>query len=225
MTRRFWVAVALAVPVAALEMAGHFVEPRRDRQSADVELDSIGPGDACGPLGGLAVLRARRAVDRLAQSQHVHPDRAGDGRRLDLQRRRHCRPRAFSRRLSRHGRRRRDLFRSGGGHHRARAARTGARTQGARAHRRRNSRFARSRAQDRPPRPPGRERRGRRARRGRGRRPAARAPGRQGRDRRRNPRRPQRDRRIHGDGRVDAGRPRRSATASSAGRSIRRAPS
>ena len=68
------------------------VEPRRDRQSAGDELDSIGPGDAGGPLGGLAVLRARRAVDRLAQSQHVHPDRAGDGRRLDLQRRRDRRP-------------------------------------------------------------------------------------------------------------------------------------
>ena len=52
--------------------------------------------DAGGAVGRLAVLRARLAVARHAQSQHVHPDRDGHRRRLSLQRGRDRSRPAFS---------------------------------------------------------------------------------------------------------------------------------
>ena len=55
------------------------------------------PGRA---VGRLAVLRARLAVARHPQPQHVHADRHGDRRRLALQRRRDARARTCSRRRS-----------------------------------------------------------------------------------------------------------------------------
>ena len=56
--------------------------------------------DAGGAVGRLAVLRARLAVARHAQPQHVHADRDGHRRRLGLQRRRDARAATFSRRRS-----------------------------------------------------------------------------------------------------------------------------
>ena len=60
---------------------------------------------------------------RQPQPQHVHPDRARHRRRLSLQPRRDLRARSVSRQASRHGRHRPGLFRGGGRHHGARAAR------------------------------------------------------------------------------------------------------
>ena len=87
----------------------------------------------------LAVLRARLAVARHAQSQHVHADRAGHRRRLALQRRRDARAGALPGGVPQRRRRRRGLFRGGGRHHRAGAARPGAGAARARADRRARS--------------------------------------------------------------------------------------
>ena len=80
--------------VASGRRAGDGRAPHRPqplRQPADLELDPDGAGDPGRAVGRLAVLRARLAVARHAQPQHVHPDRDGDGRRLGLQRRRDAR--------------------------------------------------------------------------------------------------------------------------------------
>ena len=90
------------------------------------QLDSARLRDAGGALGRRAVLRARLALARHAQSQHVHADRHGDGRRLALQRRRDPRARALPAGLPRHARHGRRLFRGGGDDHRAGAPRPGA---------------------------------------------------------------------------------------------------
>ena len=206
MTRRFWIGLVLALPVVALEMGGHLtglhhylIEPIR------VELDSDGPGDAGRALGRLAVLRARLAIAAHAQPQHVHADRDGHRRRLDLQRRRHARAADLSRGVPHQRRRGRGLFRSRRRDHRAGPARPGARTARARDDQRRHPRASRSRAEDRAAHRRRRQRRGSAARSGSCRRPAARAAGREGAGRRRRRRRPQRRRRIDGDRRVDAG--------------------
>ena len=65
---------------------------RASHQSAYVafarrfELDRARAGDAGRAVGGLAVLRAGMGVAHEPQSQHVHADRHGHGRRLGLQR-------------------------------------------------------------------------------------------------------------------------------------------
>jgi Cu+-exporting ATPase len=48
------------------------------------ELDPARVRNACGAMGGLAVLRARLAIVDHTQSQHVHADRDGHGRRLSV---------------------------------------------------------------------------------------------------------------------------------------------
>ena len=65
MTRRFWVALALAVPVVALEMGGHFANLHMAIVAAgDPNWTAIGARDAGRAVGGLAVLRARLRVAR-----------------------------------------------------------------------------------------------------------------------------------------------------------------
>ena len=64
MTRRLWVAVALAVPVVILDMGGHFLGLDHLLPHGWTELDPAGAGDAGGAVGRLAVLRARLAVAR-----------------------------------------------------------------------------------------------------------------------------------------------------------------
>ena len=112
MTRRFWIALALSIPVFALEMGGHLAGLHRFVPEGAFQLDSVGARDAGRALGGLAVLRARLGVAQEPQSQHVHADRHGRRRRLGLQRRRHRRagplPGGVPRRPWRGGR----LFRS-----------------------------------------------------------------------------------------------------------------
>ncbi len=124
MTRRFWIGFVLALPVIALDMGGHFAGRTIGRSGA-VELDSIRLRHAGRAVGGLAVFRARRAIARHPQSQHVHADRDGHRRRLRLQRwSPRSRP-AFSRSVP-DARRGRGLFRSRQHDHRAGADRPGA---------------------------------------------------------------------------------------------------
>ena len=71
------------------------------RHAGDVQLDPARARDAGGAVGRLAVLRARLAVARDPQPQHVHADRARHRRRLALQRRRDRCAGHLSRRLPR----------------------------------------------------------------------------------------------------------------------------
>ena len=97
MTRRLWIALALTIPVFALEMGSHLCGPSYPRPP-DVELDPARPRDAGRAVGRLAVLRARLGLAQDPQPQHVHADRHRHRRRVDLQHRRHALRRAFSRR-------------------------------------------------------------------------------------------------------------------------------
>ena len=158
MTRRFWIGLVLTVPVVALEMGGHLFGWHPLDADA-VELGAARVRDAGGAVGGLAVLRARRAIARHPQPQHVHADRARHRRGVDLQRRRDACARPVSAGVSRPRRRGRGLFRGGGRHHRAGAARPGAGAARPRADLRRDPRAARSRAEDRDQRHRSRRRR------------------------------------------------------------------
>ena len=97
MTRRFWIALALTLPLVVLDMGQHL----SGRHWLDPQLSNLDPArarDAGRAVGGLAVLRARLAVRGLAQPQHVHADRARHRRRLGLQPRRgHWRRSCFRR--------------------------------------------------------------------------------------------------------------------------------
>ena len=75
MTRRFWVATALAVPILALAMVPDSV---RGANRA-TRVPSMGPTGAGNPgcsLVRMAVFRARRGLDPQWQPEHVHPDLA-----------------------------------------------------------------------------------------------------------------------------------------------------
>ncbi len=98
------------------------------RRAADQQPCADGAGDAGGAVGGLALLRARLAIAGQPQPQHVHADRDGNRRRLGLQHGRDAGAGYCSRRLPKRAWRGRGLFRGGRRHHRAGAARTGART-------------------------------------------------------------------------------------------------
>ena len=97
MTRRFWISVALTIPILALAMSEmipgqplqNILSPARDR------LDRTTPGNARGPVGRLAVLPTRLGFHREPQSQHVHADRARYRHRVRLQRGRCLFPQIF----------------------------------------------------------------------------------------------------------------------------------
>ena len=78
MTRRFWIGVGAdrarrsCSRWAAISLG---LRPS-DAARLGLELGPAGAGDAGGAVGGLAVLRARLALARDAQPQHVHADRA-----------------------------------------------------------------------------------------------------------------------------------------------------
>ncbi len=59
MTRRFWIGLALALPVFVLEMGGHLVGLHHFIAPSTSNWIQLDPGDAGRALGGLAVLRAR----------------------------------------------------------------------------------------------------------------------------------------------------------------------
>ena len=107
MTRRFWIGLVLA---AAGDGARNGRAFRRALVRAGaLELHPIRLRHAGRAVGRLAVLRARRAVARHPQPQHVHADRHGHRRRLCLQRRRHVRARHFPARVPRCTARRRSI--------------------------------------------------------------------------------------------------------------------
>ena len=149
MTRRFWIGTALTVPVFALEMGGHLVEPpppdRRSRPSNWIQL----------LLGTPVVLWAGwpffvRAVASVKnRSLNMFTLIAlGTGAAWLYSIVGTVAPRLFPSRAA-HGRRRRaDLLRGGRGHHGAGAARPGARAARAREDVRRHQGAARPGAED-----------------------------------------------------------------------------
>ena len=85
MTRRFWVGVALSVPLLAMAMAEHFAGARRllaPRCAVWVQLVLATPAVL---WGGWPFFRARLGFGRQPAAQHVHADRARHRRRLCLQ--------------------------------------------------------------------------------------------------------------------------------------------
>ena len=104
MTRRFWVAALLGLPVFLLAMGDMVARAWASAAAIDMradELDRPDLRDAGRLLGRLAVLRARLGVDREPAREHVHADCARRRRRVSVQRRRHARAAALSRRLPR----------------------------------------------------------------------------------------------------------------------------
>ncbi len=104
MSRRFWIGLVLTAPVFLIEMGGHlgfghWLAPEKLNM---VQLALATPVVA---LVRLALLRARLGVAAIAQPQHVHADRHGHGRRVDLQRRRDPCARTLPSSVSRRGRR------------------------------------------------------------------------------------------------------------------------
>ena len=150
MTRRFWVGLALSVPLLVMVMAEHFAKPALDalippHLAVWVQLILATPVVL---WGGWPFFRARLGVVRHAPPQHVHPDRARHRRRLRLQPGRRAGARDFPGLLPRTAWRGAALFRGGGRHRHARAARPGARIARPLGHQQRDPRPARSRAED-----------------------------------------------------------------------------
>ena len=192
MTRRFWIALVLTLPVFAIEMGSH-LGFGASRAADVVELDFLRAGDAGGAVGGRAVFRPRLALAGHAQSQHVHADRDGHRRGLGLQRGGHAGAAIVSACVPRHARHGRGVFRGGRRHHGAGPARTGAGIAGARAHLGRDPALL-GLAPKTARRITDARRRGCRDRCHRGRRPPAGASGREDPGRRRRHRRPLRGR-------------------------------
>ena len=151
MTRRFWIGLVLALPAVVLEMGGHLVG---GHGWVDPTLSNWIQFAFATPVvlwaGWPFFVRGWQSL-RHAQSQHVHADRGRHRRGLSLQRRRHRRARNFPGDLPRPWRRGCRLFRIGRRHHRAGAARPGARTARARSDIRRDQGAAPARAEDRAP--------------------------------------------------------------------------
>ena len=181
----------------------------RDRSDADVRTQ---PGrvarararDAGRAVRRLAVPRARLAIRRDVEPEHVHADRARHARGVELFRARDARAGRAAGVVPQRRRRAAALLRGGRGDRHARAARPGARAARAIANVGRDSRAAEARAEDRASRRCGGRGSRRAARRRAGRRPAARAARREDSGRRRGDRRRQPRRRVDADGRVPA---------------------
>ena len=212
MTRRFWVGLALALPVVVLEMGGHLAGLHRlipPQVSGWLQLVLATPVVLW--AGWPFFVRGWASV--VARSLNMFTlDRHGDRRRLGLQRRRDVRPRPLPGRVSRHGRSGGGLFRSGGGDHRAGPARSSPGTSGPRADGWRHPRAARPRAEDHAARERGQRGSGGGTGRGRRGRPAPRAAGRQGAGGRRNRRRQEQRGRVDGDRGSPCPSPRRRET-------------
>ena len=103
MTRRFWVSLALTLPVFALATVEMPAPELARLEPHPKAVGAAGPVDSGGAVGRLAVLRTRLAVDRHAQPEHVHADRARHRGGVRLQRVRGALPRRAPARHSRHG--------------------------------------------------------------------------------------------------------------------------
>ncbi len=89
MTRRLWIALALAIPVVVLDMGGDLANLGAVIPPAVSNWIQLVLATPVVLWAGCAVLRARLAVASDPQPQHVHADRHGHRGRLALQRRRH----------------------------------------------------------------------------------------------------------------------------------------
>ena len=88
MTRRFWVSVALALPVFVLAMGSDLAPQLMPEVALDAHaaMAGIRAGHAGGAVGRPAHLPARLGLGGQPQPQHVQPDRAGCRRGVDIQR-------------------------------------------------------------------------------------------------------------------------------------------
>ena len=131
MTRRFWIALALSLPVVVLEMGGHLFDLHMLISQMTSNWVQFFLATPVVLWAGWPFFERGGAIARDTQFEHVHADRHGHWRRLGLQRRRDIGAGSFS--ASVPGRRRlgRDLFRGRRGDHRSRAARAGAGAPGA----------------------------------------------------------------------------------------------
>ena len=152
MTRRFWISVVLTLPLVVLDMGQHLSGRHwLDTQLSQSRIQLMLATPVVVWAGWPFFVRGWQSR-RLAQSEHVHADRARHRRRVGLQPRRHRRAATLSTGLSRCARRRCRLLRGGRGHHHAGAARSGSRAAGAGTHVRRDQGAARPQAGDRTPR-------------------------------------------------------------------------
>ena len=148
MTRRFWIGLALTIPVFVLEMGGHFLDLHRfipPQTSNWLQFALASPVVLW--AGWPFFARAGRSL--VTRNLNMFTLIAmGTGVAWAVQRRGDIGSFCFPARVPRQRRLGPDLFRGGRGHHRAGAARTGPRIARPRKDGRRDPRAARSRAQD-----------------------------------------------------------------------------
>ena len=84
MTRRFWVALALSIPVFALEMGGHLVDLHRFIPEALSNWIQLALATPVVLWAGWPFFERGCGVAQEPQSQHVHADRHGGRRRVGL---------------------------------------------------------------------------------------------------------------------------------------------
>ena len=151
MTRRFWVSVALTLPLL-WPMLGELlpaINPMHCSRTLPWHGSELIARHAGRALGRVAVFRSRLAVRRQPQPQHVHAHRARYGRRMVVLGGRDAAARHASRVVSRCVGSAAAVLRSGRRHRHARAARASARAAGTGADVRRDSSAAQARAEDR----------------------------------------------------------------------------
>jgi len=147
------VLVERALHPAALRLCDGRHDPvatvRSDHRTRFRAVAAASAGHSGGALGRLALLHPRAAISPNHEPQHVHPDRLRRCHRLSVQPCGNPRPGHLSRGFPRSCGPGRRLLRGSSGYHDPRAARAGARTQGARIHIERLAGASRARAPDR----------------------------------------------------------------------------
>ncbi len=98
MTRRLWIGAVSDTPTARRHGLRRSTRPSAPTPSARAAfgLDGTNPGDPGGPVGRMALLRARLGFDRSSQPEHVHPHRDRKRSSLPLQCGCGARPRPLS---------------------------------------------------------------------------------------------------------------------------------
>ena len=98
MTRRFWIGLVLAVPVIALEMGGHLIELHMWLPAETSNWIQLVLATPVVLWAGWPFFERGMGFARQPQSQHVHADRDGHGRRLATASSRRSRLDSFRRR-------------------------------------------------------------------------------------------------------------------------------
>ena len=204
MTRRFWIALALSVPVFVLEMGGHLAGSHWFLPEGLSNWIQLALATPVALWAGWPFFERGWASLKTRNLNMFTLIAMGVGVAWGYSVVATVAPGLFPLGVPRRPWRGGCLFRSGGGHHDPCPARAGAGAESARSDRRRHPRAARSRAQDRAARPWRWRGRGGRPRRGQGRRRLAGAAGREGPGGRGSHRGAKRGRRIHADRGVDA---------------------